>query len=136
MGNAHKITSYFCSDLCCLCGQKSNSKWGVKAAVCGDCQQDKARSVDEAQRRLRAFQLEAHALARQCSRCNLCFEDSSTFAEERFVATKDGKGRISQGVITPLANCTSIDCPITYERHRMREELIQAAALCKTLDVD
>jgi C4-type zinc-finger of DNA polymerase delta len=106
------------------------------AAVCGDCQQDMARSVDEAQRRLRAFQLEAHALARQCSRCNLCFEDSSTFAEERFFATKDGKGRISQGVITPLANCTSIDCPITYERHRIREELIQAAALCKTLDVD
>jgi hypothetical protein len=130
----HKITAYFFSDRCGLCGLKSSSKWGVKAAVCSDCRRNRVRSVDEAQRRLHALELDAQSLARQCSSCNLCFEDASTFAEERAAAKRDRGDRGSGGVVLPLANCTSLDCPVTYERHRVREELIQAVALCEALD--
>jgi hypothetical protein len=80
------------------------------------------------------LEVDAQSLARQCSACNLCFEDASTFAEERPAAKRDRGDRGSGGVVLPLANCTSLDCPVTYERHRVREELIQAVALCEALD--
>jgi hypothetical protein len=33
----------------------------------------------------------------------------------------------------PLANCTCIDCPITYLRHELRQSEIEASELMKAI---
>jgi hypothetical protein len=91
--------------------------------------------------RLNKTQKEAQEAAKVCSKCNLCFEDSNTFA-----ALKSGKagslsGTLSAaakknpGIVTPIANCTCIDCPNTFERHRLREAELEAFAVCQSLDL-
>ena len=42
---------------------------------------------------------------------------------------------VASGISIPLANCTCIDCPLTFERHRARENALEAIALCKTLEL-
>jgi hypothetical protein len=91
--------------------------------------------------RLNKIQKEAQRVAKVCSSCNFCFEDSTTFA-----ALKSGKaGSLSgvlsvaakknPGIMTPIANCTCIDCPNTFERHQLREAELEALAVCQYLDL-
>lgn len=82
--------------------------------------------------RLKENQALAHSLAQKCSKCNLCFEDSQTFASVRSTGAV-----VSGGILTtPLANCSCIDCPVTYERHQAREQEIEALAICDALDLE
>ena len=140
-GSSLMISSYFGSDICSLCGRKCKAHGRSRAAVCSDCRKDHVQALDVAMRRLNTAQGEAHSLAQRCSRCNLCFEDGSTFACTRIVKRKNSKsnvfstGGLSTNIVTPLANCTCIDCPTTFERHRVREAELEAVAVCEALDV-
>lgn len=138
-GNSVMISSYFGSDLCALCGSKCRAAGRSRAAVCLDCSKDCVRSLESAMSRLGTVQREGMALARRCNRCNLCFEDSTTFAEQRVVPKQRSQRSMIgaqqfAGIVTPLANCTCIDCPTTFERHRVREAELEAIAICEALD--
>lgn len=136
-GTSHMISSYFGSDICALCGSKCKAEGGrSRAAVCQSCSGDEITAIDTAMRRLGSIQIEAMNLARNCSRCSLCYEDSTTFAETRgaTATTKQRQGS-GGGVVTPLANCICIDCPTTYKRHRLRETELETLALCDVLNV-
>lgn len=136
------ISSYFGSDTCALCGKKCRAQGRSKAVVCGDCQKDGVNAMHSALVRLNRTQNEAHAVAMRCSNCNACFEDSTTFAVE-----KGGKSGVlnssvvsamsqaNHGILTPIANCTCIDCPRIFERHRLREAELEAVEICKSLDL-
>lgn len=144
------ISSYFGSDTCSLCGAKCRAEGGrSRAAVCPSCRVDEITALDTAMRRLSHVHKEAQAAAQRCSRCNLCFEDATTFAETRSAGpgivsarSDNHEGRIigtkqrqvHGGVVSPLANCTCIDCPATYERHRLRERELEVKALCDALN--
>jgi hypothetical protein len=81
------------------------------------------------------IQKESKALAQTCSRCNLCFETSETFAglEDVPAATM---GKMKTKVQTPIANCTCIDCPVLYRRHRSREDELELRAVFQALNID
>jgi len=132
------ISAYFGSDMCSLCGCKCRSEGGrSRAAVCSSCRADEVSAVDIAMRRLGSVQRAALSVARKCSNCNLCFEDASTFGETRAVVNKRATAAALRGmqhVVTPLANCVCIDCPVTYERHRLRETELEEVALCEAID--
>jgi hypothetical protein len=82
--------------------------------------------------RLSSVEKEALKVAQKCSKCSLCFEDASTFAPLR----QPSKTPRSQqtGVVTPLGNCSCIDCPNTFERHRLREAGLEVTALWEALE--
>ena len=42
---------------------------------------------------------------------------------------------VASGISTPLANCKCIDRMLTFERHRARENALEAIALCNTLEL-
>jgi len=75
--------------------------------------------------KLRKIQEEGHVAARRCNECNLCFEDSSTYAplrptkHHREIYNTIESLHIEQshleGVMIPLANCSCIDCPNTSQ---------------------
>ena len=99
-----------------------------------------------ANRKLQHVQQETIKAAKICSNCNLCFEDSSTFAPLRSVHENDElkssssssnafRGKGTHGVAMPIAACTSIDCPNLFLRHRLREEGLEAEEICKSLDM-
>jgi hypothetical protein len=78
---------------------------------------------------------EANTLAKKCSKCSGCFESADTFAvaiEQEHKPTTNASSRTlqrqknNQTLLMPLANCVCIDCPITYERHSLRERSIEA----------
>ena len=140
-GSNIMISSYFGSDTCSLCGKKCQTQGKSRAAVCSVCQRDGVKAAQVALTRLNKTQNEAQKVAKVCSNCNFCFEDSTTFA-----ALKSGKsgslsGALSAaikknpGIVTPIANCTCIDCPNTFERHRLREAELEALAVCQYLDL-
>lgn len=113
-----------------------------KAVICSKCRKDDVRASLVATRKLQNAQTKAHALAKICSACNLCFEDGSTFAaivqqEPSFdgVAIGTARQRKVEGISIPMASCTCIDCPTTFDRHRLREEGLEAEAICKALDI-
>lgn len=140
-GSNAMISSFFGSDICSLCGNKCRANGSERAVVCSGCQRDKVKVSHQALTRLNQTQQEAHAVARTCSACNGCFEDPGTFAVLKPPAPKKsatfiGKTKSNQGIVTPLANCTCIDCPNIYERHRLREMEIEAVAVCKALGLD
>jgi DNA polymerase zeta len=116
------LNSFTISTLCKICGKKC--KEGSRTPICPSCRRDESDSIAIAMRRLNIVQTESLALARKCNSCNLCFEDASTFAIDQ------GAGR---GVLTPLANCVCIDCPITFLRHRVRGNEIEATEICQVL---
>ena len=120
------ITSYFGSDVCSLCGRRSKSDGRSKASVCDACRREPLVSGDRASRQLQLVQRKAHAVAQICRACNKCYEGAGTFAPE--LPKVEGGG-----VATPLAQCTCIDCPTTYERHRLREAELEAVALNRAL---
>lgn len=41
--------------------------------------------------------------------------------------------KVPSGVATPLSNCTCIDCPLTFKRHRLREAEVEALEVCAAL---
>jgi hypothetical protein len=134
------ISSFFGSDKCSLCGRKCKATSRSKAAVCKDCRSYPMNSIVSAMQRLSLAQKDALALAHQCSDCNLCFEDASTFATVKIINSRaqidvTRKGAQSTMLITPLANCSCIDCPVTFARHRMREKELEALAMCNALDI-
>lgn len=94
--------------------------------------------------KLSTLEKAAKSVADKCAACNRCFEDSSTFAQ---VERKGNGGGVSRGgtmmmvgsngnsdeLQLPLANCVCIDCPNTFKRHRLREQLIEASATSDVL---
>ena len=153
------ITAHFGSDSCALCGAKCKAKGSARVVVCAKCSENKVSAAFLGMGRLNAAAQDADAAARICAACNGCPESSATFAMDKIPSTNDANrggsgrgsststrsglgglirkssGKASTGVVTPLATCTCIDCPITYERHRLREAEIEAEALCKALDI-
>jgi DNA polymerase zeta len=132
-GASLMISSFFGSDICSLCGAKCKAQGRSRAAVCGTCRSDPVAVLDKALRQLSLIQNEAQSVARRCSQCNLCCEDASTFGAVKPADRSKNRYR-SWGVVTPLANCTCIDCPTTFERHRLREGELEAIAICEALD--
>jgi hypothetical protein len=135
--NTMMISTYFGSDKCSLCGRKCMANTRSRAAVCHHCRNDPVKAIASAMKRLNLTQQDAMSLARKCSDCNLCFEDGSTFATVRNVRSTAGAGNKSihaTVLVTPFANCSCIDCPVTFERHQSRESEIEAIAICEALD--
>jgi hypothetical protein len=136
------ISSYFGSDMCALCGQKYKSMSSSKVVVCQQCRTDNIAVACTAIERLRTIQKQANYLASICSSCNGCLENSGTFAREEISKRHDdGMGLMNRTLqrrrlCTPIANCVCIDCPITFERHKIREREIEAAELCLAVGLD
>jgi hypothetical protein len=133
------ISTFFGSDKCTICGRKCKANSRFKASVCNVCRNDSMQSTISSMHRLRKAQKDALTLAQKCKVCNLCFEDASTFAAVRSVRYKQNSVNIrkntnSSVLVTPLANCTCIDCPTTFERHHVREKELEALAVCDALD--
>ena len=136
-GSSVMISSYFGSDTCSLCGRKCLANGTARAVVCQDCRRDTVRASIEGIARLKDSQNEAQRVASACGKCNGFVEDSSTFAQFSD-AENGGVGRKSKsgvGLVSPLANCTCIDCPNTFERHRLKEKELESNAICKALDI-
>jgi hypothetical protein len=133
------ISTFFGSDKCSICGQKCKANSRSKASVCSDCRNSSMQSAIIAMQHLRNAQNEAFVLAQKCKECNLCFEDANTFATVRRTKCKTRsvlakKSTHACVLVTPLANCSCIDCPNTFERHRLRENELEAIAICEALD--
>ena len=138
VGATTMISSYFGSDICAICGTKCTAKGNSRAVVCQSCMKNKVAVASIALNRLNKSQQISQAVAKTCEQCNGCVESGGTFAVEKgSISTRGGKSvwKSNGGVVTPLANCMCIDCPITYERHRAKELEIQAMTLCKTLEL-
>ena len=132
------ISTFFGSDKCSICGQKCKANSRSKASICFSCRNNSMKSVITAMRQLNIAQKDAFVLAQQCKKCNLCFEDASTFATVRSATFKTQlgttkKSTYSSVLVTPLANCSCIDCPNTFERHRVREKELEAISICEAL---
>ena len=133
------ISTFFGSDMCSLCGRKCASSGHGRAAICHDCRRDPVKAMSCAMKRLNVTQQSSLSLAQQCSSCNLCFEDGNTFAVSRLARSSSNsnarsRSSLSNILITPLANCTCIDCPTTYKRHRQRESELEAMSICEALN--
>ena len=137
-GNALMISAYFGSDICSLCKTKCAAQGASRTAVCSACRSDFVASAANTLSWIKTVQNRAHHASKGCSACNLCWEDASTFAEYQPPQGLPSRQRLlgpSTGVVTPLANCSCIDCPKTYERHMLREAELEAVSVCKTLGV-
>jgi DNA polymerase zeta len=132
-GSSSMISSFFGSDICALCKTKCHASGQGRVAVCSACRKDNVRAVCIAMSRLNLINKESHALAIKCGACNKCFEDASTFGATRKVRTGKLDSR-EDVLVTPLANCSCVDCPTTYDRHRIREAQLETSALLKSLE--
>ena len=137
------ITSYFGSDICSLCRRKCRAQGRARAVVCRDCQKDRIKAAQIALVQLNSVQHAAQAVAKECAKCNRCFEAGNTFAvvekgteSKRSASVFSRIERVDDSLRLPIANCTCIDCPITYERHRLREKEVEALAVCEALNLD
>ena len=134
------ISNFFGSDKCSLCGRKCAASGQGRAAICNDCRRYPVTALVSAMKRLNLTQRFSLSLAQKCSTCNLCFEDAGTFAVTRPARSSSNstsslsRSSLSNILVTPLANCTCIDCPNTFERHRQREMELEATAVCEALD--
>eukprot|EP00536_Pseudo-nitzschia_multiseries_P006259 jgi/Psemu1/255250/estExt_Genewise1Plus.C_1300068 len=129
------ITAYFGNDVCSLCQRKCQADGSSLVVVCKSCKKDRINSVQSASATMNRIENEANIIAKKCSKCNGCFESAETFAvaiEQEQKSTIGGVFRAmqrpknNQTLLMPLANCVCIDCPTTYERHRLREQSIEA----------
>ena len=134
-GRSAMISSFFGSDICWFCGRKSKVSGRSHVSICPECRSNESVSVELATRRMNRIERESQAVARKCSRCNLCVENTGSFA-----ALEKGQAgtacRIKAYVQTPLANCTCIDCPVLYRRHRAREDELELRAVFQALGLD
>ena len=98
---------------------------------------DEIKAAQAAMLMLREAQELAFNAAKECSKCNQCFEDSSTFAAVRSESGEMDftKPLGSESLQLPLSNCVCIDCPNTYLRHRLREREIEATSACHVLEI-
>lgn len=127
-GSSAMIHSYFGSDICSLCGCRCRAHGRSKATICTDCRRKKATAIVKAEKMINDNQRDAQIASKRCRECNLCFEDAYTFAR-----VESSSKTSSEVLVTPLANCTCTDCPITFQRHRLRETQFEAEALYKAL---
>jgi len=142
MGKSSMITAYFGSDSCSLCGEQCKAKGRSRVVICSKCQLDDVHVALVATRRLQKAQQDATAAANICTACSLCYEDPSTFAPVATVEDEDHGGessltrkrKVREELVIPIAACTSTDCPNTFKRHRLREEILEAEAICNALD--
>ena len=132
-GSSIMISSYFGSDICFICQSKCASQGTSRTAICKRCREDSINATLQTFSRLKEVQERAFQVAKVCSACNLCREDASTFAQSSMSSSSKIKRTLQTGIITPLANCSCIDCPETYERHRLREAEIEVLAACEAL---
>lgn len=134
------ISNFFGSDKCSLCGRKCTASGQGRAAICNDCRRYPVTALASAMKRLNLTQQCSLSLAQKCSSCSLCFEDASTFAVTRSARSSSNssnslsRSSLSNILVTPIANCTCIDCPTTFERHRQREMELEATAVCEALN--
>lgn len=132
-GNSVMISSYFGSDTCSVCGRSSKARRASRATICDACLKDPMKAMLFVGSRLSEVQRRSLVVAEICSSCNHCHEDATTFAQVRTKTASSSVVALAAGipeaVVTPLANCSCIDCPITYERHRLRESQLEASAL-------
>jgi hypothetical protein len=110
-----------------------------KASVCFECKSNLTRSIISANIQLSNAQRDAFILAQRCKACNFCFEDSTTFATLRGTKCKAQSGITKKStplsvLVTPLANCSCIDCPQTFKRHRAHEKELEAIAVLDALE--
>ena len=140
--NTAMISNFFGSDRCAICGGKCVSEGRSCVSVCRICRQDTVTTMEVAMRRQSSTQKTGHALAQRCRQCNLCFEDMETFAfgssrksTRRHPASSNRSSVNATVLTTPIANCTCIDCPTTFERHRAAEKRLEVAALFETLQL-
>jgi hypothetical protein len=138
--NTLMISHFFGSDACALCGQKCTSTGRNKTTICNVCRSEKPRAVAIAMGKLAVAQREAARIARICTKCNMNFEDWTTFAScTTEPATKSGavgtghRTKRATILIRPLANCVCIDCPLTFQRHHTTESLFEAQDIVETL---
>lgn len=139
------ITTYFGSDVCSLCRRKCQANGRALVVICSECRSDKAQSSQIALSRLSQVQVTAKQLAKECSRCNGCFEDADSFASLVTPDNSESQKQKRMGLISgnqggeclrlPLANCVCIDCPTTFKRHHLREQLIETTATCEVLEI-
>jgi len=144
-GSSVMISSYFGSDVCGLCGNRCKANGSNRAVVCASCQRDSVGATLTAMEMLNKAQKDAHAVAKICSACNGGFESAATFATTKTLTnqavSREGpasmfaasRNKTATGIVTPIANCSCIDCPKTYERHRLRESELEATEICKAL---
>jgi len=146
-GTTAMISSYFGSDTCALCGKKCQSRGWDRTVVCENCRHDGVCSSLIALESLSRAQKRMEESAKTCGNCNGCHESPNTFAVELLKRNESGErqavvrhsGRNGFGAVvvlqTPLANCVCTDCPVTYERHSVKEAELEALSLCKALDL-
>lgn len=134
---------HFGSDRCVLCEQRCKVNGRAKVVVCPKCREDHIRSAQMALSNLNEVQHEANELAKECSRCNGCFEDAESFASLVDCDSSDRKRKTIMSMVDgtlsdehlkiPLANCVCIDCPNTFKRHHLRGQLIERTGTCEVL---
>jgi len=129
------ITAYFGNDVCSLCQRKCKADGSSLVVVCESCRNDGISSIQLASTAINKTQNSANIIAKKCSKCNGCFESAETFAVTQQTRTEGGK-KHSLSLLMPLANCVCIDCPNTYNRHRLREQGIEAKGVYGTLTGD
>jgi len=139
-GNSSMIATYFGADRCSICGNKCQTEGRARAVVCAACREDDLVVALAASRRLQKVQREALEVAKACSSCNLCFEDATTFAplqiDDAETSFPGSPPNLEHHVVaTPLAACTNLDCSTTFERHRLREAVLEAEAVCNVLNL-
>ena len=105
----------------------------LRVSLCQFCKDDYLESLLSSLERLNKIQTEIQTVSMKCGRCSSTYEDASTFA---VISSIRGFAELSSGVATPLGNCSCIDCPITFERHRLRESEIEALEVCSALKID
>jgi DNA polymerase zeta len=140
------ITAYFGNDVCSLCERKCQADGSSSVVVCKSCQKDQVNSVQSAAAKINKIQKEANEIAKKCSKCSGCFESADTYAvvirqEPKSTTSAESRPlfqrqRNDHQLLMPLANCVCIDCPITYERHRLREQSIEAKRTYELLTSD
>lgn len=141
-GNSTMISAYFGSDICEICCHKCKSNGNGKSVICDSCKQDPVSILSLASQRLNEVQRKATLLAHLCRRCNGFIENYGTYAPlhvtENLNLNESPAALFhttlkSHGVVSPVANCTCIDCPVSYKRHEMRESEIEALQLFSSL---
>lgn len=147
-GNSAMISMYFGSDICAFCGRKSKVNGCAKSVVCDSCKADNVSVSFLASKRLNQVQQRANSLADVCQRCNGFIENSGSYAPQNVSEKQGFEDNLSslhykascyktqtKCFNSSNANCTCIDCPVSYKRHEMRESEIEALSLCSSLNI-